>query len=61
GDAVNLASRVESLTKELKQEVLITASVLENIGTQFITEDVGEVPVRGHSPVRLYGVQGEIK
>ena len=56
GDTVNLASRVESLTKEKGCALLVTKSVLAQVpqlASGFIP--LGNTEVRGHTPVDLYG------
>ncbi len=57
GDAVNVASRVEGLTKRLGKPIVFTDSVKEQLGQGFDMIDFGEQPIRGHSPMRLWGVQ----
>lgn len=59
GDVVNVASRVEGLTRDLGEEVLITEAVAEAMGTGF---RLGE-PIRTHLRGRdrescLYAVRG---
>ena len=52
GDAVNLASRVEGLNKELKSRILVTASTYEFVKDQ--------VRVRGPMTVQVKGKQEEV-
>jgi adenylate cyclase len=47
GDAVNLASRLESLNKELRTSVLAGESLSELIGGAFEMRPCGSVPVKG--------------
>jgi adenylate cyclase len=47
GDAVNLASRLESLNKYLRTQVLISDAVRRQIGDGYITREVGEFRVAG--------------
>ncbi len=51
GDTVNLASRVENLTKSTKSPVLITGATFDALEdpSQFVTRRVGEETVRGRS------------
>ena len=56
GDAVNVASRVEGLTKRLGSPIVFTDSVKERLGEGFEMIDFGEQAIRGHSPMRLWGV-----
>ena len=59
GDAVNVASRVEGLTKRLGSPIVFTDAVKARLGSEFSMIDCGEQPIRGHSPMRLWGVQGQ--
>lgn len=57
GETVNLASRLEALTKELKSEIVISAATEELVRGRFETRPLGEAAVRGFSePVRVYAV-----
>jgi adenylate cyclase len=57
GDPVNLASRVEALTKPLATDILITEDTWNLIGDNLITEEMPPVTVKGKSkPVRLFAV-----
>jgi len=57
GDPVNLASRVEALTKPLATDILITEDTWNLIGDNFITEEMPPVTVKGKAkPVRLFAV-----
>jgi adenylate cyclase len=59
GDAVNLASRIESMTKDFGRDLLISHSVYENAKLQFLMESCGSVPVKGKKePIQLYRVDG---
>ncbi|MEB3338305.1 MAG: adenylate/guanylate cyclase domain-containing protein, partial [Leptolyngbyaceae bacterium] len=59
GDAVNVASRVEGLTKELETDILITESLYNLVQTEVEVEDMGIHPLRGRgSSVHLYSVMG---
>lgn len=53
GDAVNFASRLESLNKYLSTQVLISDAVRQQLGDGFITRQLGEFRVAGktHSVV----------
>ncbi len=55
GDTVNLASRIESLTKEAGRALLVSKAVYDECREQFDWESAGEATVRGQSqPVMLY-------
>jgi adenylate cyclase len=66
GDTVNVASRVEGITKRLGSPIVITPSVMRELhmdgakalvaaGAEFI--DHGPQPLRGHTDVSLWGVR----
>ena len=55
GDAVNLASRVEGLTKELGYPVLCTGSLVEQLAGEPGFVPLGEQSIRGRRPVELHG------
>ena len=48
GDPVNVAARLEELTKEHKTPVLISESTYKNIQGPVTLESIGVQPVRGH-------------
>lgn len=56
GDTTNLASRVESLTKDLNRPILITQPVFDEVGAAVEAEAMGVADVRGHAPIALYAV-----
>jgi adenylate cyclase len=59
GDAVNLASRLESKTKELATDILISEATHAAAGTILDAETAGEVHVKGREqPVQIYKVRG---
>jgi adenylate cyclase len=47
GDTVNLASRLESLNKEMKTQLILSESTRELLQGQFETAYLGDVPIRG--------------
>ncbi|APV48735.1 hypothetical protein BWI17_02970 [Betaproteobacteria bacterium GR16-43] len=57
GDAVNVAARVEGLTKELGRKIVITESVVSRIGERFHFDPLGEHKLKGHSPVMVWGIR----
>lgn len=57
GDAVNVAARIEGQTKELGRRILITESVVNRISDRFNFEPLGERLVKGHSPVKVWGIR----
>jgi len=59
GDAVNTASRLESLTKEYKAVIIISHTVYEKVKDLILVKDLGEVSVKGKAEkVRAYEVLG---
>jgi class 3 adenylate cyclase len=57
GDAVNVAARVEGLTKELGRKIIITGAVVARIGEGFHFDPLGSHKVKGHSPVEVWGIR----
>jgi adenylate cyclase len=61
GDAVNLASRVEGLTKTHGVDILVSESTWRQGGGRFAGERLGEVPVKGRrEAVVVYTLQGRL-
>ncbi|MCL2230426.1 MAG: HAMP domain-containing protein [Treponema sp.] len=61
GDPVNLASRVESLTKALGADILIAEDTYNLVRKFFITEEMPSVTVKGkEKPVRIFAVVGPV-
>ena len=59
GDTVNLASRLQDLTKELDASILISGSTQQRVESLFRLRALGSVEVRGRQqPVELYEVIG---
>ncbi|MCA1454945.1 adenylate/guanylate cyclase domain-containing protein [Bradyrhizobium sp. BRP22] len=59
GPAVNMASRLESLTKQLGRKVLLSRAFADLVQSDFALERVGEYPVRGFSePIELFAYDG---
>lgn len=57
GDAVNLASRLEGLTKEYKLDLLLGESMVPLVQRRFVLRTVGSVQVKGKTiPVRVFTV-----
>jgi class 3 adenylate cyclase/CHASE2 domain-containing sensor protein len=57
GDAVNVAARVEGLTKDLGRKIIITGAVVARIGEGFHFDPLGSHKVKGHSPVEVWGIR----
>jgi len=57
GDAVNLASRLESKTKELDTDLLISDATRAKLDDSFVVEANGEISIKGRAqPVRIFKV-----
>jgi len=55
GDTVNLASRIEGLTKEAKRRILVSRDTAERCGGAFDFVSCGTFPVKGRAqPVELF-------
>jgi adenylate cyclase len=57
GDAVNVAARLEGLTKDLGRKILTTEAVVERIGGRFQFDPLGSHKLKGHSPVEVWGLR----
>jgi adenylate cyclase len=57
GDAVNVAARVEGLTKDLGRKIIITDAVVSRIEERFHFDPLGTHKVKGHSPVNVWGIR----
>jgi len=55
GDVVNVASRLEGLTKDVSCPIVCSAEVAAMVGNDFPLTDLGERSIKGHSMMRLYG------
>jgi adenylate cyclase len=59
GPAVNMASRLETLTKQLGRTVLLSRAFADFVESDFDLERVGEYPVRGfNGPIELFAYHG---
>jgi adenylate cyclase len=59
GPAVNMASRIETLTKQVGKPVLLSRAFADFVQGDFELERVGEYPVRGFSePIELFAYNG---
>ena len=55
GAPVNVASRVEGMTRELDQEILMTAATAQELGPEIEVESIGEHVLKGvGEPVELF-------
>jgi adenylate cyclase len=59
GPAVNMAARLEALTKELGKPVLLSSAFANLVKSDFDLERIGEYPVRGfNDPIELFAYHG---
>ena len=59
GPAVNMASRLETLTKQIGKPVLLSRAFADFVKGEFDLERVGEYPVRGfNDPIELFAYHG---
>jgi len=58
GDNTNIASRMEELTKEYGEGILISHAVYEQVRGRAIVRPLGAARIRGHSEVTVYAVDG---
>jgi class 3 adenylate cyclase len=62
GDAVNVASRLEGLTKDFASPVVVSESTYQEVKHLFQGRYLGEVTVKGREfPVKIYAVEHEEK
>ena len=61
GDAVNVAARLEGLTKELGRKIVVTEAVARRAGPDFGFDALGRHEVKGHSPVEVWGLRDRAK
>ncbi len=54
GDAVNVSSRIEGLTKTLNSPILMSISSYTAVAKKVIAESKGEVPIKGHTKIEVF-------
>jgi class 3 adenylate cyclase len=57
GDVTNVASRLETLTKEVGYRVVLSKAVVDRLGDPAGLVALGPVPIKGHSAVDVYGYE----
>ena len=61
GDAVNVASRIEGLTKEHAVDVLLSETTQRALGDELATRKVADVAIRGRAqPITLYTLEAHV-
>jgi len=61
GDNVNLASRLEGMTKEYRVRIIISESTYAQVKSQFVAREVDKIRVKGkHHPVTIYELMGPL-
>jgi adenylate cyclase len=61
GDPVNVASRLEGVTKHFRTDLVISDTVRELLNGDFVVRTVGLIQVKGRNrPLRVYEVLGEV-
>jgi adenylate cyclase len=59
GDTVNMTSRIESSTKAFGADLLVSETVSQKVGEEFLFEEAGSAEVKGKSePLKLFKVRG---
>ncbi len=59
GPAVNMASRLEALTKQVGKPVLLSRAFADLVAGDFKLERIGEYPVRGFADaIELFAYEG---
>jgi adenylate cyclase len=58
GDNTNLASRIEGLTKECHEMILLSSTAYERVKDRVAARHLGESKVKGHSDITLYALDG---
>jgi adenylate cyclase len=60
GDTVNVASRVEGLTKVAGSPLLVTRAVRERLGDEFVVNELEPQSVKGQSqPIEIFSIESE--
>ena len=57
GDVTNVASRLETLTKEVGYRVVLSKSVADQLGSPTGLVALGPMSIKGHSAVEVYGYE----
>ena len=61
GDTVNVASRIESLTKEFETDILVSQAVADKVDKRFALVACGRAAAKGKSAgIEIFKVEGVI-
>ena len=58
GDNTNVASRIEGLTKEFCETILISDAAYDCVRERIIARSLGSASIKGHSKVKIFAVDG---
>jgi class 3 adenylate cyclase len=61
GDTVNIASRLEGLCKQLHYPIICSAALVNRLDDASMLDMLGEHPVKGHSPIMVYGCRPAVQ
>jgi adenylate cyclase len=58
GDNTNVASRIEALTKEFHETILISEAAYERVKNKVIARPLGQAKIKGHTEITVFAVDG---
>lgn len=58
GDAVNVAARLEELSKRLDHPIVVSRQLAQELPREMALTDLGDQPIRGRSSLRVFGYPG---
>ena len=62
GDTVNLASRLQGVSKELGRDIILSATTRDALGDEFRYEALETVKIKGWAgPVKIFALDGIIE
>ncbi|HVO81017.1 MAG TPA: adenylate/guanylate cyclase domain-containing protein [Terriglobales bacterium] len=62
GDNVNLASRLEGMTKQFRTRIVISETTYREVAKQFVCRDLDKIRVKGKlQPVNVYEIMGTME
>jgi len=60
GDNTNVASRIEGLTKEYGETILISSAAFQHVQNRVMARPLGLAKIKGHSDVEIFAIDGII-